>query len=185
MPKRDDQRESAVRISLVDVVYGIVLAYGFNFFDQLRAPVQYAQFAFAYTVIILDWIYVHRLYWGWEYKYNSFLVLDLASLFVMSRVLAASVGGEHTFVAWMSALFAVYVVWDVVANAKGLPCPYDWRWGLTGDLIAAILLAVVSLAMRFPFPLTFAAGVVGYFAAFATWFKKAPGCGAETTSGEV
>lgn len=34
-------RESAVRISLLDVMYGVVLAYGFGFFDQASMTIDY------------------------------------------------------------------------------------------------------------------------------------------------
>ena len=72
---KEKNRKSTVRISLIDVMYGVVLAYGFGFFDQADTVIDYLHFFFAYAVIIIDWIYVHSLYWGWEYKYNSFFLL--------------------------------------------------------------------------------------------------------------
>jgi hypothetical protein len=44
--------KSLVRISLIDVMYGVVLAYGFGFFDQTDTTIDYIRFFFAYAVII-------------------------------------------------------------------------------------------------------------------------------------
>ena len=38
-------RESAIRISLLDVMYGVVLAYGFGFFDQASMTIDYLRSA--------------------------------------------------------------------------------------------------------------------------------------------
>jgi hypothetical protein len=173
-------RESAVRISLLDVMYGVVLAYGFGFFDQASMTIDYFRFFFAYAVLIVDWIYVHSLYWGWEYKYNSFLILDIGILFTMSRLLNTSITGQSPcYWLWMSALFAIYVTWDIVSKRKGLPSEYDWRYSIGGDLFGAIaFLVFYILLLKGKFQPTSIPLIVGtivvYIIAVRAWFRKLP-----------
>ena len=173
-------KESAVRISLLDVMYGVVLAYGFGFFDQASMLTDYILFSFAYAIIIVDWIYVHSLYWGWEYKYNSFLILDIGILFTMSRLLSTSTAGHSLcYWLWMSVLFAIYVTWDIVSKRKGLPSEYDWRYSIGGDLFATIAFLVFYILLlkgKFqPNSIPLIVGTIAvYIIAVLTWFKKLP-----------
>lgn len=171
-------RESAVRISLLDVMYGVVLAYGFGFFDQASMPIDYFRFFFAYAVLVVDWIYVRSLYWGWEYKHNSFLILDMGILFTMSRLLNTStIGHSPCYWLWMSALFAIYVTWDIVSKRKGLTTEYDWRYSIGGDLFGAIAFSVLYILLlkgNFqPNSIPLIVGtIVIYIIAVRAWFGK-------------
>lgn len=171
-------RESKVRFSLIDVMYGVVLAYGFNFFDQAKEFPDYFRFFFAYAVFIIDWIYVHRLYWGWEY-YNIFLVLDIGILFAISRLLFTSTAKTPNYFLWLAVLFTIYVVWDIVSKVKNLPSQYDWRYCIAGDIFASvtfIVLWVMALKGILQTNAIFwSAGPVTVFVvAFFSWFKKMP-----------
>lgn len=173
-------RESAVRISIVDVVYGVVLAYGFGFFDQASIAIDYFRFFFAYAILIVDWIYAHSRYWGWEYKYNSLLVIDIGILFTMSRLLNTSTTGQNSYYwLWMSALFAIYVTWDIAIKRKGLTSKYDWRYSIGGDLFGAfafLIFYILLLKGRFqPTSISLAVGTIAvYIIAVRSWFRKLP-----------
>lgn len=173
----NENRESVVRISLIDVLYGVVLGYGFYFFDQADTMVSYIRFFFAYAVIIVDWIYVHRLYWGWEYKYNSFLVIDIFTLFFLSRLVrtaTTSGGSDPNYWLWISALFITYFVWDIVSKWKRLPSEHDKRYSMVGDLVAAtifVLFYAYSLQSTILFNVV---AIIIYLIAVLTWFKKIP-----------
>jgi len=176
---KGENRESAVRISLIDVMYGVVLAYGFNFFDQASIAADYFRFFFAYAVIIIDWIYVHRLYWGWEYKYNSFFILDIIVLFLMSRLLYTStISHDPYYWLWMSGLFMVYLIWDVLSKCRHLPSEYDWRYSIGGDTFAAIMfLAIYILFLKDILQPTISLNIlmiIVYIIAILTWFKPLP-----------
>lgn len=170
------EKANAVRLSLIDVVYGVVIAYGFNFIDQASTPSHYFRFFFSYLIVTIDWIYVHNLYWGWEYKYNSFLVFDLGILFTISRLLHSSTAQDSHYLLFLAILFILYFGWDTFSRDKKMPTEYDWRYSLFGDLFAGITyLALWYLSLR---------GLIGnglflnlvivviYFIAFASWFKK-------------
>lgn len=136
------KHEKAVRLSLIDVMYGVVLAYGFNFLDQARYWQDYFRFFLAYAVFIYDFVYVHRLYWGWEYN-NSFLLLDIGVLFTISRLIFTSTANTPYYFMWFSALFIFYVLWDIISMVKKFPSQYDWRYGTAGDFIGSIMFLVL------------------------------------------
>lgn len=174
---KEESKESVVRISLVDVMYGVVLAYGFSFFDQAKTFTGYFRFFFAYIVIIIDWIYVHRLYWGWEYKYNSFFLLDMSVLFTISRLLHTSTAQSPYYLLWMSILFLLYVTWDLLSKYKGLPSKYDWRYSIGGDLFGCIVFLILFLSLTDRMQSTVFWNIVMfivYVGAVLNWFKKIP-----------
>jgi len=178
-------KESATKISLVDVMYGVVLAYGFSFFDRASTTIDYIRFFFAYTVIIIDWIYVHSLYWGWEYKYNSFLLLDMGILFTISRLLHTSTSVTPHYLLWLSILFMFYFIWDVISKIKDLPSEYDWVYSMIGDAFAAIAFFVfwfLSWSNKIQFNVFWSViAIVIYVIALLTWFKKFPKLKPRTT----
>jgi hypothetical protein len=179
MNKNDYDKESAVRISLLDVMFGVVLAYGFNFFDKAEDYTDYFRFFFAIAVFVIDWIYVHSIYWGSEYKKNLFLVLDIGILFSISRLLSTSTAHTPNYFLWLSILFGFYVTWDYISIKNKLPSEYDLSYSLRGDVIASILffafwivpsITIIQSDSAF---LTVGTLIV-YGGAFLTWFKKAP-----------
>ncbi len=171
-------KESTVRISLVDVLYGVVLGYGFTYFDKADSTTDYFRFFFAYFIIIIDWIYVHSLYWGQEYKYNSVLLLDIGIIFTISRILHTSTNESNSFFLWLALLFSFYVAWDIDSKLKDLHPKYDWRYSASGDFLATIcFIGLWKIVIMGIFPSTLLLHTVAliiYIIAFATWFKKVP-----------
>ncbi len=175
----EKKRERSVRISLVDMMYGIVLAYGFTFFDNANSSVDYFRFFFAYFIIIIDWLYVHNLYWGWEYEHNFIFLLDLSIIFSMSRLIHTSVsGGDFTFWFWLALLFFFYLIWDILSRYKKLPSEYDWRFSIAGDLFGVIFYVIFFiLFFEDVLPSTILWNVIMfivYIGVVFTWFKKNP-----------
>jgi len=169
-------RESAVRISLIDVMYGVTLAYGFTFIDKAVDYSDYFRFFFAYMVFIVDWIYVHRLYWGWEYS-NKFLLLDIGVLFTISRLLFTSTAKTPQYFLWLSVLFGFYIAWDIVSKYDKQNSQYDWYYSIAGDITASVLFAVLWLlsfkGMLIATDLFAIAGpMIIYTCVVLSWFKK-------------
>jgi len=193
MNKNDDDKESVVRISLLDVMYGVVLAYGFNFFDKAEDCTDYFRFFFAIAVFVVDWVYVHSIYWEAEYKKNFFLMLDIGILFSISRLLSTSTASTPNYFLWLSMLFILYVFWGIMVSDK-LPSRFDWHYGYAGDGCAAVLFFlfwISSITKQFflfrivsmiasitklseSFIMTVLALIVYFLIVKYTWFKKAP-----------
>jgi len=171
--------ESAIRLSLIDVMYGVVIAYGFTFFDKANTFTAYFRFFFAYAIFIIDWLFVHRLYWRWSGYHNYFLILDLIVVFTISRLLHTSVEQTPSYLLWLSILFMVYIVWDIISRIKNLSSDYDWRYSISGDLLAAVVFLIgwiLSLkeVVSQDNTLLNVGIVIVYFIAFLLWFKKVP-----------
>ena len=128
--------DKSVRLSLIDVMYGVVLGYGFNYYDQINSTMGYFRFFFAYTIVLIDWIYVHKLYWQWEYKNNIFFILDIIILFVFSTIIHDSILNNYNMQAWLSLLFVIYILWDFASIKYKLTKSYDLRFSLAGDFFA-------------------------------------------------
>jgi hypothetical protein len=175
MNKKNDL-ESSVRLSLLDVMYGVVLAYGFTYFDKAGDGTDYFRFFFAYAVFVFDYIYVHRQYWKTEYK-NLFLAMDIGVLFSISRMLATSTTNTSDYFLWLSVLFSLYVAWDVISKVNKSKSEYDWRYSICGDVFASIAFYLIWLT---PIQQTKSTLLIIFFTlsiygiAFSTWFKKAP-----------
>ncbi len=170
---------SRVRISLIDVMYAVVLAYGFTFFDKAGTLSDYIRFVFAYVVIIIDWIYTYSLYRGLEYKYNSILIIDIMLLFTISRLFhSSSEAHSHYYWLWLSVLFALYVAWDIILKHKAIPSRYDWRYSIAGDLFATIGFFVIYIlllrSILQPLIWLHIIMAVVYSIGVRSWFKKLP-----------
>jgi hypothetical protein len=120
-----------LRISLVDLVYGAVIGYGFDRFDV--ADVDYLKWFLGLLVVSIDWIYVHRKYCEWDYKYNSVFIFDMAILFLMSRLFSSST----FFWIWMGLIFLCYFIWDFLAKQFGVLERKEFIYSLIADLVSA------------------------------------------------
>ena len=170
--------DSKIKSILLDVIYGAVIAYGFTFFDKASDFTDYFRFFFAYTVFIVDFIYVHQKYWDANYK-NIFFVLDIGIIFSISRLLFLSTASTPDYYLWLSILFGCYVAWDVSAKFCKLSFENDWRYSIGGDLFACIAFlafwkppSIITILSDSLF-LTIGTLIV-YFIARLTWSKKAP-----------
>ncbi len=163
-------------LSLINVMYGVVFAYGFNFFDIAKTPFDYFRFFFAYAVLVIDWIYSHHTYSDEKYNRNV-LVLDFAVLFSFSRLLNTSTADNPSYFFWLFIIFAIYLIWDRISQKDKVISGYSWKYCLIGDSIGAIgYLVFWKLFISNSFsPNTFvwsALSVIVYLLAFSFWFKK-------------
>ncbi len=117
MPERktNDKRIINIQFNLLDVMYGVVLSYGFNFFGAASSVASKIFFFLSYLIVIADWIFIHELYSENEYRSKVLFFSDIVVLFFVSRVIAASVVSPEAFFMWMAILFMSYFLWDFVA----------------------------------------------------------------------
>jgi hypothetical protein len=101
-----------IRISILDVMYGVVLTYGFSYYDQIQPGPELFRFIFSYLIIIYDFLYVHEQYWKRDYPI-LWLFIDIVILFSFTRIIANSVGQSNQFYFWLFFLFLFYAIWDV------------------------------------------------------------------------
>lgn len=170
--KVDERKESAIRLSLIDVIYGVVLTYGFQYFDQINWWVSYLLFGFAYLIIIIDWLYVHTRYWGEKYK-NIVFSLDVCILFLFSRLIYTSFKGDSMFWFWLSIVFVFYAFWDWASQRMHMSSKYDWRYSLAGDLFGFV--AMLGFYLFKAYKLLFInpwilSGAIFYIIVLPTWF---------------
>jgi hypothetical protein len=134
-----------VRISLVDLVYGAVIGIALERFDASGTWMDWARWGFAFLVVSLDWVYVHRKYWEWDYKNNGVFVLDMMILFFMSRLFSPSA----SYWLWMALIFSCYSIWDYLARKFALLTAKEFRFSLCVDLVSMVIfLAVYLLTAR-------------------------------------
>lgn len=130
-------------------MYGVVLAYGFSCFNIAWTTNNYLLiilFFFSYSVIIVDWLYVQPIYTSWDdnkYTY-PFFIIDLFILFIISRLIYASINNTDYFWLWLSALYFAHVLWDIFIkfHSRSLK-DYSWR---------AVIISDVSLFVLFLIP---------------------------------
>jgi len=145
---RKHTKKSLARTSMIDVIFGVVIAYGFMFFDKAATTTDYIRLVLVYAIIIFDWVYVSLPYDGREYKHNSFFLLDIVTLFVISRLLCTSIGDNPYYWLWMAGLFTLYAGWDTMAKKERLEPKYNYNWSIAGDLFTAIAFFVSFLLLK-------------------------------------
>jgi hypothetical protein len=134
-----DIGEGKIRLSLIDVIYGLVIGYGFNFFVD-KDPVGFTPILFLLVILVIvcDWLFVHKPYWKEPQEYsNGPFVLDLCILLIFSCLVRFALRPPHSGVLFaMSAMFLFYALWDVTFGdrLKGRRWRHDFVW----DLVAAV-----------------------------------------------
>ena len=178
MDEKTNIKSDVVAITLTDVMYAVVLAYGFNLIDQANDFSDYFRFVFAYMVLVVDWIYTHQLYPGWKYNKN-FMTLDVIILFVISRLLFASTVNNSYYFFWFSILFILYVVWAIAAKITKRDSQYDWRYCIASNSFGSItFLALWILStkrvVQIENPFWIVSSVFVYIIIVLSWFKENP-----------
>jgi hypothetical protein len=109
--------EGEIRLSLADVIYGVVLGYGFNILAE-RDPSGVPPLCFALVVwiIVSDWSFVHLQYWRQKENYTFWpFVIDLAILLSFAVMVRFALKPDHSYLPFLiSIMFALYAMWDVV-----------------------------------------------------------------------
>lgn len=109
--------EGEIRLSLSDVIYGVVLGYGFNILAE-RDPSGMPPLLFALVVwiIISDWSFVHLQYWRQKQNYTFWpFVIDLAILLSFAIMVRFALKPEHSYLPFMiGIMFTLYALWDIV-----------------------------------------------------------------------
>ena len=176
MQKKKRFSDLILDVSLTDTMYGVVFAYGFNFFDTVKNPEDYLRFFFAYLILVIDWIYTHHTYH--KEKYNKeLLLLDLGVLFVFSRLLFYSTKNTPEFLLWLSILFGIYIGWDFLSKEAGIKVGFDWLFGLYGDIVAGLVFLGIWICYQTKiingqYLLWTIIPIIAYGLTLITWFKK-------------
>lgn len=111
------EREGKIRLSLIDVIYGVIMGYGFNFFvDRDPTDITFVLFLLTMAAIVTDWLFVHKPYWQNPDKYTNLpFLIDLIILLTFAFMIRFSVKPPQTGVLFcFGVTFSLYTVWDVI-----------------------------------------------------------------------
>ena len=139
MQESTNLKEGKIRLSLTDVIYGLVLGYGFNIIaNGDPTGVQPVLFALVMWVVVSDWSFVHLQYWKDEVKYTFWpFVIDLAILLVFAIMTRFALKDKNTYVLLLiSVMFLLYALWDWAfgESLKGRAWKVDWLFDFVGAL---------------------------------------------------
>ena len=131
-----------IRLSFIDVIYGVVIAYGFNFVDKMDKPSQYALFLMSFVAIVFDWVFVHQPYWKKIEAYkDAVLIVDLIILFLFSRIFASTTSESYGILLPLSLLFLFYSIWDFVFRKQLAEVGRPWLRDFSYDVMMFIAFA--------------------------------------------
>jgi len=142
------------RLSLVDVMYGVILTYGFATVDQVKGfeIIPVLKYIFAYSIIIIDWVHAHEVYSREGYSSNIIFILDLIILFIISRLIKSSVSSsQFSFWIFMGALFFLYSTWDFLMLKINKKSEFNFINELKADLFNCLICLVFVLTIHFKF----------------------------------
>ena len=134
---REEPDEGKIRLSLIDVVYGLVIGYGFNFFVD-KDPVSFTPFLFLLVILVIvcDWLFVHKPYWSEPKSYtNGPFVIDLCILFLFACMIRFAARPPYSGVLFaLAMMFLLYALWDVAfgEHLRGRLWKHDLVWDLVG-----------------------------------------------------
>jgi hypothetical protein len=120
-PGKDVIDEGRVRLSLTDVIYGIVIGYGFNILAaEDPSGVKPLLFALVVWIIVSDWAFVHMMYWREHEKYTFWpFTIDLAILLNFAVMTRFALKPDHSYLPLViSVMFVLYAIWDVLYGGK-------------------------------------------------------------------
>ncbi len=129
-------RDGRIRLSLIDIIYGLVIGFGFNFFvDRGEEPIEILLFICCVIAIACDWIFIHQDYWEepGDYGFAPFII-DLAILLCFTFMIRWAIKDDHheLVLLTMSWIFGLYASWDFVfrktIRKRGRYWLLDFSW---------------------------------------------------------
>lgn len=136
-----------IGLSLVDVIYGVVFAYGFNLINSTHNYFELFRFFFAYLILIIDWFYSHQTYQKNLYQ-KKFIILDLLILFSFSRILAYSITENSIFYFWIALAFIIYLFWDRISQTIWHQPFRQLITNMIGDGIGAVSFLIIWILVN-------------------------------------
>ena len=103
-----------IKISLIDIIYGIVLSEGFTYFDNVKSFANAVLYIFTFAIIVHDYFYFHINYWDWQKEHFISFVVDILILFTFYKMFQESVAQfPLNFWLFFSFVFLWYILWDI------------------------------------------------------------------------
>jgi hypothetical protein len=172
----EKQKSFTLGLSLVDVIYGVIFAYGFNFLANANNFYDYSRFFFAYLILIIDWLYSHQTYQKNLYEKN-FIILDLLILFAFSRILTCSVANNPTFYFWIAFIFIFYLFWDKISQKLWKKSFRQFIITALGDGLGALGFIIIWFLINQQIIVlnslaTTIAGLIVYLIAISFWYIR-------------
>jgi hypothetical protein len=127
-PGKDVIDEGRVRLSLTDVIYGIVIGCGFNILAaEDPSGVKPLLFALVVWIIVSDWAFVHMMYWREHEKYTFWpFTIDLAILLNFAVMTRFALKPDHSYLPLAAARLAkqdAKSVWNRLSRKSKMTAP--------------------------------------------------------------
>ena len=117
---RDTSIETKVYLTLVDVIFGVLIAATLVTLSPQLVPIKLELFEtwaiyVAFLIILLSWIFYHKAIFEQELKMDVMIIIDLFLLFLYFYILFSFNNFPH-YVLTVSIMFALYLVWTIVRD---------------------------------------------------------------------
>jgi hypothetical protein len=148
------EREGKIRLSLIDVMYGVIMGYGFNFFvDRDPTDVTLVLFIFTILTIVSDWLFVHKPYWrSPEFYSNTPFFLDLIILLNFAFMIRFAVKEpNNALLMCLATVFLLYAIWDFLYRIPLKKQGRLWYMDLIFDASAGLLYFILWKFSTSPF----------------------------------
>jgi hypothetical protein len=139
-------RDGRIRLSLIDIIYGLVIGYGFNFFvGSHENNISIILFLCVVIAIACDWVFVHQDYWSDTADYGFWpFIIDLGILLCFTFTIRFAIEEPHNEALFtMGCVFILYGVWDVffreTIKRRGRSWILDCSWDLTAAVAFFLL----------------------------------------------
>jgi len=135
------ESEGKIRLSLIDVIYGVIMGYGFNFFvDRDPTDVTLVLFLLTMSAIVSDWLFVHKPYWSHPGSYTNVpFLIDLMILLSFAFMIRFAVKEPNNgLLLCLAAVFTLYSIWDYACSEPLKQQGRVWSTDLAFDLVGAV-----------------------------------------------